>query len=253
MLLQALVKMDHREATAIAEERWIRGDVPPEGMWAREQIWTQALDPSRVATDPRLRQALQRFASDAVFGPSIVGSLVRAGETSAIGNLGAAIRQGGVLLESKEAFATQFVSAGAVGIEALEKLCREIPRDEVAVPALEALFDVYPENSVAIAEERLSRSLSASCVPAALLSFLQRNGRDPLTAIVRRLKELDCDRGRLRPREPIRLSDMEGDGPALLAGSDPMPRGPCRTALRTLFGIPDGDSAETGAEKKDSD
>jgi hypothetical protein len=105
------------------------------------------------------------------------------------------------------------------------------------------MFDVNPSLATSIAEERLARSLDSRCVPDGLVRAMARMRLDPFGPVVLKLQELECERRRLRPDDPIRSWPAEEDknldpfAQAARAEAGRVPSGKCRKAFEALFGL----------------
>jgi hypothetical protein len=134
-------------------------------------------------------------------------------------------------------------------MNALEDLCRTIPDPDVAATGLDALFESNPSAAAAIAEERLARSLEASCVPGSLVALMARRGDDPFLAVAKSLDGAGCDRRRFRPDGPASLGRGKEDAGVMTAAkaAEEKITGECRRAFTTLFGLdlPDPGSVST--------
>ncbi|MEO6325603.1 MAG: hypothetical protein ABIT01_16740 [Thermoanaerobaculia bacterium] len=111
-----------------------------------------------------------------------------------------------------------------------------MPDEHGAAAALDALFESDPGRAAEIAQDRFERSLRARCVPSSLVALLGAKGLDPYAAVARRLRELECDRHRLKPAESLFSGDARATERAREA-SEKISPGACRTAFQELFGI----------------
>jgi len=238
-LIGALALVDRSEAARLAADGVLAGKLDAPRAEATE--WLDALDPAEVAGSARLRDALRARLGDEEIGPEVAALLGRAGDRQALPHLATALRTLCLRCLGKEALLAMLEPFGAEGYDLLETLGRTVEAENAAT-ALDALFEVDPSRAGAAAEERLTASLSADCVPQGLVRLLVRRDRDPLPAVAARLATLDCRRDALRPAGTLRVEDdPDAETSHVKRAAAGLFPPACRESFESLFGIGEKD------------